>query len=109
MKKIQVSTVKQTADVEVIYVNSNLISKAIKSLVTLEKLDSDIEYQARSIDEVPEVDNEGKPVVDGLTGEVKTKEIERYDSLYIDGPTLERIHKIVVPFIKELTDAFEED
>lgn len=109
MKKIQVSTVKQTADVEVIYVNSNLISKAIKSLVTLEKLDNDIEYQARRIDEVPEVDNEGKPVVDGLTGEVKTKEVECYDSLYIDGPTLERIHKIVVPFLKELTNAFEEE
>lgn len=109
MKKIQVSTVKQTADVEVIYVNSNLISKAIKSLVALEKLDNDIEYQARRMDEVPEVDNEGKSVVDGLTGEVKTKEIERYDSLYIDGPTLERIHKIVVPFLKELTNAFEEE
>lgn len=109
MKKIQVSTVKQTADVEVIYVNSNLISKAIKSLVALEELDSTIERDSMRIDTIPEVDAEGKPVVDGLTGEVKTKEVERYDSLYIDGPTLERIHKIVVPFIKELTDAFEED
>ena len=109
MKKIQVSTVKQTADVEVIYVNSNLISKAIKSLVILEVLDSDIENNSRRVDEVPEVDNEGKPVVDGLTGEVKTKETERYDPLFIDGQTLRHIHKIVVPFIKELTNAFEEE
>jgi len=109
MKKIQVSTVKQTADVEVIYVNSNLISKAIKSLVALEEMDCTIENESRRVDEVPEVDAEGKPVVDGLTGEVKTKEIEYYESLYINGPMLERIHKIVVPFIKELTNAFEEE
>lgn len=109
MKKIQVSTVKQTADVEVIYVNSNLISKAIKSLVALEALDDVIENVSLRVDEVPEVDNEGRPVVDGLTGEVKTKQIEHYDSLHIDGPMLERIHKIVVPFIKELTNAFEEE
>ena len=109
MKKIQVSTVKQTADVEVIYVNSNLISKAIKSLLSLEKLNDDIEYVSRRVDEVPESDNEGKPVVDSLTGEVKTKEIEHYDSLCVDGATLERIHKIVVPFLKELTNAFEEE
>ena len=31
MKKVQVSTVRQTADVEVIYVNANLISKTIKA------------------------------------------------------------------------------
>lgn len=109
MKKIQVSTVKQTADVEVIYVNSNLISKAIKSLVALEKLDDDIECQSLRIDEVPEVDAEGKPVVDGLTGEVKTEKVEHYDSLHINGQTLSRIHKIVVPFLKELTNAFEEE
>jgi hypothetical protein len=109
MKKIQVSTVKQTADVEVIYVNSNLISKAIKSLVALEQLDSTIERDSMRIDTIPEVDAEGKPVVDGLTGEVKTKEIEFYDSLRIDGQTSSSIHKIVVPFLKELTNAFEEE
>jgi hypothetical protein len=109
MKKIQVSTVKQTADVEVIYVNAHLISKAIKSLVTLEELDGIIENDSRRVDEVPEVDAEGKPVVDGLTGEVKTKEVEHYTPSYIDGAMLERIHEIVVPFLKELTNAFEEE
>lgn len=109
MKKIQVSTVKQTADVEIIYVNSNLISKAIKSLVALEELDNTIEHESRRVEEVPEVDSEGKSIVDDATGMVKTKKVESYDSLYIDGQMLSRIHKTVVPFIKELTDAFEEE
>ena len=109
MKKIQVSTVKQTADVEVIFVNSNLISKAIKSLIAIEEVDDVIKSKALRIDEVPELDNDGKPVVEGLTGEVKTKTIESYDQTYIDGEMLGRIHNVVLPFIKELTNAFEEE
>ena len=33
MKKIKVSTVKQMADVEVLFINSNLISKAIRASI----------------------------------------------------------------------------
>ena len=36
MKKIQVSTVRQTADVEVVFVNANLISKVIIYSMALE-------------------------------------------------------------------------
>lgn len=109
MKKIQISTVKQTADVEVIFVNANLISKAIKSLVALEEVDNVIKQNALRVDEVAELDSEGKPVVEDLTGQVKTKKVESYDPICIDGAMLSRIHNIVLPFIKELTDAFEED
>ena len=37
-KKIQVSTVRQTADVEVVFVNANLISKVIKAQNALDRM-----------------------------------------------------------------------
>lgn len=38
MKQIQVSTVRQTADVEVVFVNANLISKVIKAQNALDRM-----------------------------------------------------------------------
>lgn len=109
MKKIQVSTVKQTADVEVIYVNANLISKAIKSSIAIKDVDKCIEE--RSLAEVEEavLDDKGCPVVDKLTGEVKIRMVTRYGSAEIPSTQLKAIHEVVVPFLEELTKAFEED
>ena len=38
MKQIQVSTVRQTADVEVVFINANLISKVIKAQTALDRM-----------------------------------------------------------------------
>lgn len=109
MKKIQVSTVKQTADVEVIYVNSNLIAKAIKSLIALKELDEQIVHESLRKESLPCIDEEGRPITDEATGTVKTMTEEHYDTIGIGGHALKAIHEIVMPFVKELTDAFEEE
>ena len=108
MKKIQVSTVHQTADVEVIFVNGALISKAIRAKVALENA---LEG-TRSM--VPKCDENGYPVTDE-NGEY-TQEVDKngklswdYDNKGIrDAKHIEALHETVKTFIDELTEAFEE-
>lgn len=112
-KKIKVSTVKQTADVEVLFVNSNLISKAIRASIAAKGiLDKMREYNSaiapvikrddeggEALDEngkpIPELDESGNPIFN-------------YNYFKMDAALVEQFHKHVAPFIEELTTAFEE-
>lgn len=104
-KQIQVSTVKQTADIEVLYVNAGLISKAIRSsIVAHNALDECV-----CIEPVPECDEDGfpkrKPNGDYiLTGKTNTS----YNPHNIGEDGLKSLYEIVLPFLDELCAAFEE-
>ena len=80
MNKIQVSTVKMTADCEVVCVNARLISKSIKSKLILD----DIADYTRWCEE------------DGSV---------RFGP--IDEDKVCKIMEVVKPFLDELCDAFE--
>lgn len=64
MKQIQVSTVRQTADVEVVFVNANLISKVIKAQSALDRMLDGTRTPCvqRNEDGNDVVDENGKPV-----------------------------------------------
>ena len=51
MKKIQITTVSITAEVQMIAPNAYFITKAVKSLLTLKKIAEDIKEQEKFIEE----------------------------------------------------------
>ena len=51
MKKIQITTVATTADVQIIAPNTYFITKAVKALYTLKKIAEDIKEQEKFIEE----------------------------------------------------------
>ena len=101
-KQIQVSSVKQMADVEVIFVNASIISKAIRSSITahnaLDKCVSE-EPILKSDDNGAPVMENGEPVVVGTN-----KSYSRYNLREDD---LRTLYENVLPFIDELCKAFE--
>jgi hypothetical protein len=99
MKKIQVSTVKMNADVEVINISSYLVAKVMKAHIRLsDALDSakHVKQEYKEVDEsgkgdwVNVLDENGKPVIE-------------YNS--IDGNML---NEDIMPLLQELVDAFNE-
>lgn len=117
MKKIQISTVELKSDVQVIFVNANLISKAIKSDIALNDLIETakahgciIPRYETEVDEngEPKVDERGclinHPVIDETTGE----QVIDYCSWRMDNDDLRTLCEKVAPFLKELVDAFDE-
>lgn len=115
MKKIQIGTVRQTADVEVVFINANLIAKAIhandaiQNIIECAKAEGDIipRYQPKlnEVDE-PVTDERGciinEPVLDD-----KGNHITDYCKFTLDSNDLMRINTQVATFLKELVDAFE--
>ena len=109
-KKVQVSTVRQTADVEVIFINANLISKVIKSHIILDSLISEAKH-CRAIEtvEVPMTDADGNPILDE-NGCVKVDEKEttlKYHPCDLWDSQLKDLNETVLPFLKELVEAFD--
>lgn len=104
-KQIQISTVRQTADVEVIFVNANLISKAIRaSMAAHNVLDKCV-----CINHVPECDEDGTPKRNE-NGELifTDKTIKSYFPHDIREEDLKSLDETVLPFLDELCKAFEE-
>lgn len=115
MKKIHVSTVEQTASVEVIYVNATLIAKALRAQMAAEKI---ADRMVRNGDAQPvmgpELNENGEPKVDenGCMVEKpvldeKGNQVWRYQCHRLDDEEVENFYKNVAPFLKELVDAFE--
>lgn len=106
-KKIQISTVQQTTDVEVIFVNSTLISKAIRAQIALNAALKDTR--------TPKVmrDDEGEPVLDANGKEVCKKDENgntEYDYSYKgirEEEHLAALHDVVKTFVDELANAFD--
>lgn len=91
MKKIFVSTVEQTTNIAVITVNPYLIAKAIRTEVLLQQIAQKCKHETKTVDET--------------TGE-KTTKVEYYD--YIGKDNIRALMEDILPFISELTAAFEE-
>lgn len=106
-KKIQVSTVRQTADVEVVFINANLISKVIKAQSALDRmLDGTRNPCFRTNDEGEQIlDENGKPV------QAKTEDgklIYEYNYRGIrETRDIKDLHEKVKALIDELVDAFD--
>ena len=95
MKKIQITTVKQTCDVQVIGINAYLIAKAIKAQIAVENA---VEEAKRTKTKYNEETKQYEDVLDKNGNKV----IE-YNS--IKGRI---IAEKVLPFLNELVEAFEE-
>ena len=99
MAKIQVKTVEMNADVQVIFLNANFVSKSIKAQVALNNLLEATKTQKQHWDEddkkwINAVDENNNPI---------------FTHMEIDG---EQVDKVLVdqvlPFLNELINAFEE-
>lgn len=117
MKQINVSTVRQTADVEVIFINANLISKVIKANIAIDDIITYATTYNNAIRPLmtTKLNEDGSAVVDPDTGcEVMTpvldkngKPVVEYKELYLDSDQLRSIAENVAPFLRELVKAFE--
>ena len=115
MKKIQVSSVPMNTNVEVLFVNGNLISKAIRAQIAITKIHNAILDNGNIRPMTVTVkDENGNAIVDKDGFEKQEPMLDKnnnpvinYSSHRLDGADVEALDKYVVPFLKELTDAFE--
>lgn len=118
MKKIEVSTVRQTADVEVLFINASLISKVInannvvKHIIDSAKAQGEIvpRYEPETI----ENDNGITSFVHDSDGTIKNKpvldengnHITDYQNHCIESDELCGLNTQVATLLQELVDAF---
>ena len=99
MKKIQLSTVEQTAQVQVINVNSYLVAKSVRVMLSMKHAIEGTRNPKMMNDEegepVPEKTEDGKPVYE-------------YNRYKFEKEDIEVLHETVLPFLEELCNAFEE-
>ena len=99
MKKIQLSTVEQTAQVQVINVNSYLVAKSVRVMLSMKHAIAGTRTPKKTVDEngrlVPSVTEDGEPVYE-------------YNLHKTDANSIDVLHDDVLPFLEELCDAFEE-
>ena len=100
MKKIQVTTVEQTAQVQVINLNSYLVANAVRVMLSMKHALAGTRTQVMTKSEdgekdVPAMEN-GKPVYD-------------YNKYKFEPEDIKELHETVLPFLEELCEAFEED
>lgn len=107
MSKITVSSVKQTADVQVLYVNAYLISKVIRAQIEMESLLCPNRRPTFETDEdgTLKVDENGNNVI---AKDKNGNEIYSYCSHYTEPQDLEALDKKVLSLLNELAKAFEE-
>lgn len=107
MKKIQISTVKQTADVQVINLNAYFIAKAVKAQFALNSEEirrlRKPKYE-RTEDGKTALDENNKPIV--LKSEDGNIQYEYRP--YLETRDVDALLDVVKPFVDELVEAFEE-
>lgn len=89
MKKIQVTTVEQTAQVQVINLNSYLVAKSVRVMLSMKHA-----IEGSRIDEESK-DEDGKPILS-------------YNPHVFNPDSIDVLHDEVLPFLEELCNAFEE-
>lgn len=115
-KKIKVSTVNMNSDVQVLFINASLITKALRAQMAASKIAMSMENN-RDVYPMTEadVDDEGKQITDerGYIKEhpvldEKGNQMWYYGTHRLDVADVEDFYKNVAPFLKELVDAFDE-
>lgn len=115
MKKIQVSTITKNAEVEVLFVNANLISKAVRASIALDTIIERAKAEGCIIPRYnADMDENGNPKCDDR-GVVKTtpildakgNQIIDYTRTEVSGIELQKLNEEVNTFLIELTEAFE--
>lgn len=106
MKQIVVSTVRQTADVEVVFVNANLISKVIKAQSALDRMLEGTHMPCIQHDEDGNdvVDKDGKPV---YAKDENGNIIYEYGYGIRKDKDIADLHEKVKSLIDELVNAFD--
>lgn len=98
MKKIQLSTIEQTAQIQVINVNSYLVAKSVRIMLSMKHAIAGTRTPEITTNEegkhVPSVTEDGKPVY-------------RYDPYKLNKEGIDVLHNDVLPFLEELCDALE--
>jgi hypothetical protein len=100
MKKIQITTVQKTANVEVIELNSSFVAKAVRAADTATKLRNLID---KTVPQKPVLDDHGEPFTEAGTGIIIT-EPDYTNSCKIEIEPEEIIGKLC-QFVHELEDA----
>lgn len=100
MKKIQVTTVQKTANVEVIELNSSFVAKAVRAADAATKLHNLID---KVVPPKPVLDDNGNPIVEEGTGNIIV-EPDYTHSVNIDIEPEEIVGKLC-QFVRELEDA----
>ena len=115
MKKIQVSTITKNAEVEVLFVNANLISKAIRASIAVNEIIENAKAEGCIVPRYDaDIDENGNPVCYDR-GVVKTtpvldakgKHIIDYSSTKVSAIELQKLNEEVNSFLTELTEAFD--
>lgn len=113
-KKIQLSTVRQEADVEVIYVNAALICKVINAHNSINRIIDDASRCSINPQFKPKMNENGDVVADEngcIVNEPvldeKGNQIIDYCSHRISDDQLRSLHQVVLPFLAELRNTLE--
>lgn len=114
-KRIQLSTVRQEADVEVVFVNANLICKVINACNAAQAIIDDAEqHYCIKVQHEPALNESGEPIVDknGCTIEEPVldkngNQVYNYDSYRMAEDELRDLHTRVLPFLTELRNTLE--
>jgi uncharacterized protein YdcH (DUF465 family) len=97
MKKIQVSTVQKTADVEVIFVNSPLVIKFTRAQCALESIKEKIEHYCMTEQEI----------TDEKTGELRKEKFYNGNPAQLSVEETMELRDTVIALIDEITSALE--
>lgn len=114
-KKIQLSTVRQEADVEVVFVNANLICKVINACNAAQAIiDNAEQHYCIKAQREPALNENGEPIVDengcGVEKPVldkKGNQVYNYGNYRMAEDELRDLHIRVLPFLTELRNALE--
>jgi len=110
------STVNMNSDVQVLFINASLITKALRAQMAASKIAKSMENN-REVYPVTEmdVDENGNTIKDenGCPKEHPVldengNQVWCYDSHLLDDNAVQEFYDDVAPFLKELVDAFEE-
>lgn len=116
MKKIYVSTVRQMADVEVLFVNASLIAKAINANNAIQDILENANAQGSIVPRYePAHDEDGNEITNEYGELVKTPALDENQNQIIDYTChdlsvqeLAKLNTVVKDFLVELVNAFEE-
>lgn len=115
-KKIQVSTVNMQSDVQVLFINASLITKALRAQMAASKIATRMEAN-RDVYPVTHtrLDENGEPALNEKGFAIEDPELDEkgnqlwyYGNHRLDPNEVEDFYKNVAPFLQELVDAFDE-